>query len=168
MRALTVRQPYAWAIMHGGKTVENRTRAFAWRRGIGQRLAIHAGARLHMAADTDDVLQAAIAGHTLPGDHLPDAAQVRSAVLGTVLLTGVHEAATGCCQPWGHPYRLEPGPGYTRALYDVVHLTFEDPRPLAVPIPLGGRLGLWTVPPDVEARLASYSRVHLARPAVEA
>lgn len=25
MKALTVQQPWAWAIIHGGKTVENRT-----------------------------------------------------------------------------------------------------------------------------------------------
>lgn len=29
MRILTVRQPWAWAIIHGGKDVENRTRNVA-------------------------------------------------------------------------------------------------------------------------------------------
>ena len=29
MRVLTVRQPWAWAIIHGGKDVENRTRNLA-------------------------------------------------------------------------------------------------------------------------------------------
>jgi hypothetical protein len=29
MRALTVRQPWAWAIVHGGKDIENRTRNIA-------------------------------------------------------------------------------------------------------------------------------------------
>ena len=29
LRILTVRQPYAWAIIHGGKDIENRTRNIA-------------------------------------------------------------------------------------------------------------------------------------------
>ena len=41
MRAMTVRQPHAWAIIHGGKDVENRTRNIAGSyRGP---VAIHAG-----------------------------------------------------------------------------------------------------------------------------
>jgi hypothetical protein len=39
MRALTVQQPWAWAIVHGGKDVENRTQAWGYRGP----LAIHAG-----------------------------------------------------------------------------------------------------------------------------
>lgn len=31
MRALTVQQPWAWAIVHGGKDVENRTQAWSYR-----------------------------------------------------------------------------------------------------------------------------------------
>lgn len=43
MRALTVQQPWAWAIVYGGKDVENRTRNIAGAyRGP---LAIHAGLR---------------------------------------------------------------------------------------------------------------------------
>lgn len=39
-RALTVRQPWAWAIIHGGKDVENRS----WsNRHVGGTIAIHAG-----------------------------------------------------------------------------------------------------------------------------
>jgi len=40
MRALTVRQPWAWAIIHGGKDIENRT--WTNRHATG-RIAIHAG-----------------------------------------------------------------------------------------------------------------------------
>jgi len=44
MHALTLHQPWAWAVAHAGKRVENRT----WhppRSLIGQYLAIHAGAQ---------------------------------------------------------------------------------------------------------------------------
>lgn len=40
MKALTVQQPWAWAIVHGGKDIENRTQAWSYRGP----LAIHAGA----------------------------------------------------------------------------------------------------------------------------
>lgn len=40
MKALSLRQPWAWAVVHGGKRIENRT----WRpaKPYGQRLVIHA------------------------------------------------------------------------------------------------------------------------------
>ncbi|MBI4604468.1 MAG: ASCH domain-containing protein [Planctomycetes bacterium] len=39
MRALTLRQPWAWAIIHAGKNVENRS----WNTRIRGTVAIHAG-----------------------------------------------------------------------------------------------------------------------------
>lgn len=41
MKVLTVKQPWAWLIMHGGKDVENRT----WKTDVRGRVAIHASAR---------------------------------------------------------------------------------------------------------------------------
>ena len=38
MRALTVKPPWAWAIIHGGKDIENRS----WRTHFRGRIAIHA------------------------------------------------------------------------------------------------------------------------------
>jgi hypothetical protein len=43
MRALTVRQPWAWAILHAGKDTENR----GWSTRYRGPLVIHSGARLH-------------------------------------------------------------------------------------------------------------------------
>ena len=41
--ALSVRQPWAWAIIHGGKDVENRNKApFGTKNMIGRRITIHA------------------------------------------------------------------------------------------------------------------------------
>ena len=47
MLALSIRQPWAWAIIHGGKDVENRSENVARRaeRLIGQTILIHAGLR---------------------------------------------------------------------------------------------------------------------------
>ena len=43
MRALSVRQPYAWAILHGGKDIENRT----WHSEFRGPVLIHAGLHWH-------------------------------------------------------------------------------------------------------------------------
>ena len=44
MRAISVRQPHAWAIIHGGKDVENRSQraALRFKPAIGERMLIHA------------------------------------------------------------------------------------------------------------------------------
>ena len=43
MKALSVRQPYSWAIIHGGKDVENRT----WHSDFRGPVLIHAGLHWH-------------------------------------------------------------------------------------------------------------------------
>ena len=50
MKALSVRQPWAWAIIHGGKDVENRS----WRSRYRGPLLIHAAG----TQEDDDVLDA--------------------------------------------------------------------------------------------------------------
>lgn len=67
VKALTIRQPYAWAICHAGKRIENR----AWlkapsllavaRRLVGQRIAIHAAAGGGKRDDFDDAAEHVIA-----------------------------------------------------------------------------------------------------------
>ena len=44
MKAISVRQPWAWAIIHAGKDVENRSpdTIARWKSLVGQRIAIHA------------------------------------------------------------------------------------------------------------------------------
>lgn len=130
MRALTVQQPWAWAIIHGGKLVENRTTSWAYR----GRLAIHAGQRLSMR------------GQLVISDA--PMALTYGAIIGTVDLVDVHPDA-GCCRPWGESTYTE---HRGRARTNVHHLVLEDPRPCQ-PIPTPGRLGLWTVPADVAAQL---------------
>lgn len=137
MKALTVQQPWAWAIIHGQKDVENRTQAWTY---CGP-LAIHAGMRLSergcdLVPDLLDV--------TRP-DLLTRYAETEldyGVIIGVVDLVDVHEAEFGAmCSPWGEASYAEHG-GRTRR--DVVHLVLENPRPLAHPIPAKGRLGLWT------------------------
>jgi len=147
VKALTVQQPWAWAIVHGGKDVENRTQAWAHRGP----LAIHARARISERGlrDVDWLLA--------PGTVAPERDElVRGAIIGTVYLAGAHVAQTGCCDSaWAETSYDEHG-GRTRR--DVVHLELANPRPLAEPVPCKGRLGLWTPPADVLDQLQAVGR----------
>lgn len=151
MKALTVQQPWAWAIIHGGKDIENRTQAWSYRGP----LAIHAGNRWsERGAIADPVVEAAVKAcpddeWTLRHYGLDDQFEDyhRGAIIGVVDLVGVHLAADGCCDsPWAELSYAEHG-GRTRR--DIVHLVLENPRPLPEPIPCRGALGLWTPPVDV-------------------
>lgn len=160
VKALTVQQPWAWAIIHGGKDIENRTQFWKYRGP----LAIHAGARL---SERGCNLLPDLLGATQGSDDLlwkyAEAELTYSAIIGTVQLVDAHVAepeiltdsglgrwAAACCDsPWAEQAYQEHG-GTTRR--DVVHLVLEDPRPMD-PIPCKGRLGLWTPPIDVALQL---------------
>jgi hypothetical protein len=168
MRALTVRQPWAYAIIHLGKDVENRSRNIAGSyRGP---IAIHAGKRLDTAA-LDEA--ARLAGHSVSSLIGLMADAPLGAIIGVVDLVDVHpsdwcwetdlrrvrdlyrqdreafdalpDSGAGgilgkvrVCSPWAHDGQC--------------HLVLANPRPCE-PIPCKGRLGLWTVPDEVEAKI---------------
>jgi hypothetical protein len=158
VKALTVQQPWAWAIVQGFKDVENRTTMWHYRGP----LAIHAGTRWSvrgahspliagahldfmarngwaLAGDREKAIARSAAGGLAqhgPGDH-------RGAIIGTVNLVDIHVAERGCCDsPWAeyaYPDRLA---GKVRA--DVTHLLLTDAVALPEPIPARGQLGMWT------------------------
>jgi hypothetical protein len=136
MRALTVRQPWAWAIAQGIKTVENRT----WTTKYRGLLAIHAGMNFDAAGARSPLVQRAWAARPHRGGQVPrlsaDAPGIeRGTFVAVAQLVGVHEASGGCCQPWGeHP--AEGGlPVYHWQLTGVVALPGL--------VPADGRQGLW-------------------------
>lgn len=134
MRGLSIRQPWAHAVTHGGKRVENRT----WAASYTGPVAIHA------PATVDQPAVGYVAGLTgTDTEHLRRAA-ARGAFVAVAVLLGAHPAgrlpAGGCCcAPWG-----EPG---------MWHWQLARVRPLTEPIPAPGRLGLWRLDPDLRARL---------------
>lgn len=136
MRGLTVRQPFAHAIIHAGKHTENRLNAHRWRGVTGETIAIHAGLRW-----TDQRVGTDEAWDVL--DRLDRDTMHYGAIIGTVRVSDVHWAAD-CCDPWG-----QQGTG-------ICHLSIDNPRPCE-PIPLRGNLGLWRVPDDA-ARLIEAVR----------
>lgn len=146
MLAITIQQPWAWAIMHGGKNVENRTRVGTWRRAVGQRVAIHAG-RQWSERGARLVPKLARRGWQEGWQDRVDRVPP-GVVIGSVLVVDVHVAQGGCCTPWGERTGREAGDG-TRL--DVVHLVLEEPVPLVLPEPCRGALGLWTLPDRIAA-----------------
>lgn len=164
MRALTVQQPWAWAIVHGGKDVENRTQAWSYRGP----LAIHAGARWSGRGGRSGLVWDALKDRygwptgpvTARDDHRPgfDAIRPLGAIIGVVDLVDVHTAdwcwePEGHCSAWAEPSYVEHD-GVER--HDVVHLVLEHPRPVE-PIRCKGRLGLWTPPVEVLEQLQAVA-----------
>lgn len=139
LRAITVRQPWAWAIVHGGKDVENRSRNIAG--GYRGAVAIHAAKAVSVSGYNDlNVLAAMVAD--AKGRTLTDGVRgVLGAIVGVVDLVDVHRCPNPeCDDPWGTP----PVPICSDwAQQGHHHLTLANPRPLAHPIPAKGRLGLW-------------------------
>lgn len=86
LRVLSVRQPWAWAILYAGKDVENRT----WRTPYRGRIAIHAGKLI--APGAADKLRGI--GIEVPAD-LP-----RGAILGTI---DVMDCVEGVDSRWAVP-----------------------------------------------------------------
>lgn len=132
MKGLSVRQPFAWGILHG-KPVENRD----WQSGnpnrrFRGRVLLHAsgtcGKREY--ADAAAFIRSIAGLEVPPLDALP-----RGAIVGAVTITGWVEQHAS---PWFV------GPGA---------LTLEDAVALPEPIPCKGALGFFVIPAAVAAEV---------------
>lgn len=135
MKALTVRQPWAWAIARGYKSIENR----GWTTAYRGTLAIHAAKRWddggeHPLREVVHLVRAQ-GGHLpkTPGHDMPYFGV--GLVIATVDLTGVctvslFEHTVRCsCGPWAQPMQA--------------HWQLANARPLPNPVAATGHLGLW-------------------------
>lgn len=154
LRALTVRQPWAWAIAHGGKDIENRTWSSSYR-GL---LAIHAAARWDGdGAWARRVIDAASKDQQ-PGGYFDPPLRVefdtgtgrtlrllsdnRRFILGAVVAVAeLVDVARGASSPWAQP--------------DQFHWRLANVRALPEPVPCKGQLGLWALPPDVDTAVGA-------------
>ena len=133
MRALTVRQPWAWAIARGHKAVLNRGRDT----GLRGEVAVHSSLRVDLEAFDDAVIRSA---NWDPED--PEAA-IGGIVAVVSLVDVCTEARAGrsCeCGDWAVPGSF--------------HWRLARPRPLAWPVLTIGQPGLWELAPRVAADVA--------------
>jgi hypothetical protein len=144
MRILTVRQPWAWAIIHAGKTVENRqTNVAGSYRGP---VAIHAAKAMLTPegwTDAGDTIAAITGARPLivPPSEM-------GAIIGLVDLIDVH---LGSRLP-GHCWHDKTGMRELCSLWgetEAFHLVLQNPRPLTQPIPFRGMLGLRTLDGEI-------------------
>lgn len=142
--ALAVRQPWAWALIHAGKDVENRSwvrwkKDWKWR----GRVAILASAGMKR----DEYLDAQAFMRSLDVDCPSPDALVRGAVIGSVqILSNV----------WASPSPWFVGPGA---------LVLTEPEP-ALPVPAKGQLGFFEWHPTDGGEFAPPAKWMLPKPEV--
>lgn len=123
MKALTIRQPWAHAIFHAGKNIENRN----WPTRLRGRIAVHAAKGMTQVEWTSAAgfirLQSGIA--------VRRADMVRGAIIGTVEIV---DCVSQSDSPW---FMGDYG------------FVLRNPIALPEPIPCRGALGFWTVPEDI-------------------
>jgi hypothetical protein len=132
VKALTIRQPWAYAIMRLGKDVENRS----WPTDHRGPLLIHASARAEAGAR--ELLSEYIHRGELPSDEF-----LRDLPTGCIF--GVVRVK-GCIQnsksKWANP--------------GMWHWVLEAPRPIEPAVKCIGRLGLWTPAPEIVRQLPGW------------
>jgi hypothetical protein len=159
MKALTLKQPWAWAVVHGGKWIENRT----WRPPaaiIGEPFAIHAGLKKPDEEDVADAVKCA----RVPRPHELQ----RGCIVALATITGFVEvdddgeivAFTGeGREAAALARRAVRSPWFSGP----IGMYVSDVRPLSNPIPCTGALGFWTVPADLEPRVRAALRRNARR-----
>lgn len=125
MKALSIRQPYAWLIVNGHKDVENRT----WRTSYRGPVLIHAGKNYPKGEHA--FYSDGYRGRGYPAD--------RESMIGGIV--GI-ATITGCVTSSDSKWWIGP-----------VGFTLADARPLPAVIPCKGELGFFDVPADVLAML---------------
>jgi hypothetical protein len=135
VKALSIRQPWAWLIVNGYKDIENRT----WPTRFRGRVLIHASKGMTRAEyeDVEDYLMFGDA-ESMTAIRLPEQANLeRGGIVGVATVAD-------CIRPQDRlsPWHMEGQFGF--------HLIDIKPLPF---LPCKGALGFFDVPPDVAATL---------------
>jgi activating signal cointegrator 1 len=152
LRALSIRQPWLWAICTEHKGPENRTRRTHYRGPV----ALHAGKVWDAAAvmpvpAAASRLRALTAAVRLATGHVPGSLYLTTgAILAVAELAGCHHAADCGGSDWQDGRRLPFRYCTPWAQPGLWHWELTGVRLLAEPVPCKGALGLWPVPGDVE------------------
>jgi hypothetical protein len=124
MKALSIRQPWAWLIIHGGKDIENRT----WHTKLRGRFLVHASKGMTRAEYVDALEVVVRSAHIDVLRNFPmfDDLQ-RGGIIGSVELVDSVDTSDS---PW---YMGQKG------------FVLRDPQPLQF-VPLKGKLNFFPVP----------------------
>ncbi len=164
MKAISIRQPWAWAICHAGKRVENRD----WRHAPSYRgpLLIHAAKGCTIAEFDDTAESILCARGILAKPELPELHDLpRGAIVARVRLVAVarngiggHRWSCPCSDGGACTLCGEPLPTTRRcpkpdpwAVPGCLGLILADVVPLATPVPFKGALGFFEVPDELVA-----------------
>ncbi|HEY8560468.1 MAG TPA: ASCH domain-containing protein [Pyrinomonadaceae bacterium] len=135
MKALSIKQPWAHAILHLGKDIENRD----WSTNIRGTIALHASktmtadelkAFIYVAIDIADAELLRQMMHQLDKKQMPF-----GAIVGTVEIVGCVKQSKS---PW---------------FFGDFGFELKNPKPLKEPIPCKGALGFWNVPEEIKERI---------------
>lgn len=163
MRVITLRPPWSWAVIHGGKDIENRRTNIAGDyRGP---LAIHTGLRYDRGWDSpamDDAMRPILSSNELRETWPWE--QPRGHIIGVVDLIDVHAVANPHFNPICFDHRRPNGLAEAAAEGRGVcsrwadpggqwHLVLANPTPLETPIPYRGHLGIRRADPLTMVRL---------------
>lgn len=124
MKALSIRQPWAWLILHAGKDIENRT----WQTKVRGRMLIHAAKGMttrEFHAAQDFVVKKVGSDLARRMNRVSD--MYSGGIVGSVEIV---DCVTSSSSPWWM------GP---------VGFVLRDPRPMPL-MPYKGRLGFFDVP----------------------
>ncbi len=123
-KALSIRQPWAWAILYAGKDIENRD----WPAALRGRVAIHAAKRM-TREEYEDAVDFMNRRCGIPLSEIPSASElVGGAILGSVEIV---DCVTSSNSPW---FVGEYG------------FVLRNPVVFDLPIECSGALGFWNVP----------------------
>jgi ASCH domain len=129
MKAITVRQPWAWAIINAGKDIENRT----WNTHFRGRVAIHAAVGMTREEYENGCEYIKSINRRIKIPAYEDLA--RGAMIGTVEIL---DCVRGSNSLW-----FEGEYGFVLA----------RPKKLPEPIPCKGALSFWKVPQNIGSRI---------------
>lgn len=135
MKVLSIRQPWAWAIIAAGKDIENRS----WPTKVRGRVLIHAGLYVPDEADAEEMLDAsglrsADRATLAQCAYRSDLLRQRGGIVGSVEIVG---CVTESESPW---------------FFGPFGFVLRDPRALPF-IPCRGKLGFFDAPDDVLERV---------------
>jgi hypothetical protein len=134
MKAISILQPWAHLIIHGGKDIENRE----WWTGFRGRVAIHASKRSDRSESEAATQMMYRLGMNKP--CIAPHAIAFGAIIGTVEIV---DCVKDSMSPW---------------FFGTYGFVLRNPVSLTTPVPCRGALGFWDIPADVLSQMREVTR----------